>query len=91
LNITNGFTTPSKTFVSKANPNPWPQTPALSNLPKGTFAIPRVGATLLVQFFEGNINFPVYIGALPDSYQFSKVFTAAGVNNPDSQTSNLNA
>ena len=87
LNTASPYANPSQFMVRKGDVNAYSRAPALSNLPKGNFTVPRVGASLLVTFFEGNINFPVYIGALPDIYDFSSVMKATGLNNPDSQTS----
>lgn len=52
--------------------------PHLSNCPKGTFSIPRVGATLLVMFYKGNQNFPVYLGVLPSAQDFSNIYNMDG-------------
>lgn len=86
LNTAGGHANPAATFVSKANPLPWLRTPSLTNKPNGVFSVPRVGATLLVQFFDGNPNFPVYLGSLPNASEFSSIMNAVGLNGLDDQT-----
>jgi hypothetical protein len=87
INTAGGYQTPSQTFVRNADPNPFSRAPDLTNLPKGVFSVPRVGSTLLLQFYDGNINYPVYIAAVPDALQYRQVFLAANVNKADGQTS----
>jgi len=86
LNTGGGYSNPSNTFVRNADPNPYSRAPDLTNLPKGVFSVPRVGSTLLLQFFSGNINYPVYIAAIPDALQYRQIFLAANVNKADGQT-----
>lgn len=52
--------------------------PSYSNCPKGAFAVPRVGCILLVTFFKGDPNFPVYIGTLPSADDFSSIYEQDG-------------
>jgi len=89
LNTAGAFSTPSNTFVSRADVNPYSRAPDLTNLPKGVFSVPRVGSTLLLQFYDGNINYPVYIAAIPDALQYRQIFLAANVNNADGQTTTI--
>jgi hypothetical protein len=86
LNTGGAYSNPSNNYVRNGDVNPYSRTPDLTNLPKGVFTVPRVGSSLLLMFFQGNINYPVYIGAVPDALQYKQIFTAVNGNNPDSQT-----
>lgn len=89
INTGGGYASPSDTFVRNGDPNPFSRAPDFTNLPKGVFSVPRVGSTLLLMFYEGNINYPVYIAGIPDALQFRQMFLAANVNKADGQTSTI--
>ncbi|NBP04424.1 MAG: hypothetical protein EBU90_30940, partial [Proteobacteria bacterium] len=75
------FSTPSFNFTARGNSHGAEyRAPTYSNAPKGSFAIPRVGANLLVMFWKGDPNFPVYIGYLPSAQDFANIFSMDGTN-----------
>lgn len=88
-NTLSPYSNPSWYSVKKADPNPWARPPALTNLPKGNFTIPRVGASVIVQFLGGDVNYPIIMGGLPSINQFAEIFSALGLNKADSQTNEI--
>jgi hypothetical protein len=54
--------------------------PSYSNQPKGSFGVPRVGAYVLVSFFRGDVNFPVYHGYMPSVTDVKSIFNSVGTN-----------
>lgn len=76
---TDAFAVPSNNMVARGNSHGAEfRAPSYPNAPKGAFAIPRVGAQLLVAFFGGDVNFPVYFGALPSITDMTNVFSMDG-------------
>lgn len=73
------FSNPVDNYVANANhAGADYRAPSFSNGPKGSFAIPRVGAQLSVMFFRGDSNHPVYIGALPSAQDFANILRVDG-------------
>jgi hypothetical protein len=54
------------------------RSPSYSNQPKGVYAIPRVGAQLLLAFLKGDSNFPVYIGNMPGVSEYQQILEMDG-------------
>jgi len=74
-----GHSDPSAFITGKGNPYGTEYaSPSYSNAPKGSFSIPRVGAQLLISFFGGDANFPVYLGILPSSSDFGSIYEMDG-------------
>lgn len=77
--VPDAFSSPRQNFTARGNSHGAEyRAPVYSNCPKGSFAIPRVGAMLLVAFYKGDANFPVYIGCLPSAQDFSSIFAMDG-------------
>ena len=89
INIISPYGNNQQHFTANADVNPTGRTPSLSNLSKGIWTIPRVGSALAVVFFDGNINYPAYIGGLADMRQYQEIFESVGINMADGQTSPL--
>ena len=81
------FSNPGQNFVQKADAFAFTRPPSLSNLPKGNFTIPRVGAPVVIQFLNGDMNYPVVMGGLPTIAQYQQIFTETNSNKADNQTS----
>jgi len=74
--VGDGFANPSAYFNGKGNVHGLQYgSPDYSGYPKGIFAFPRVGAQLLIAFLKGDINYPVYIGSMPDLTEFQQMYS----------------
>lgn len=73
------FSRPEDFLAARGNPyGAEYASPSYSNSPKGVFAIPRVGAHMLISFFGGDPNYPVYLGVLPSSSDFGNILEMDG-------------
>lgn len=52
--------------------------PSFSNHINGSFGVPRVGAHVLIAFFKGDINFPIYLGHMPSVTDIRSLFNGSG-------------
>lgn len=76
---TDNFSNPKNIMSARGNPygNSY-QSPPYPNHSKGVFAIPRVGAQLLIMFFKDDPNYPVYLGSLPSESEFQQIYSMDG-------------
>lgn len=65
--VRDAFANPTSNYAKQCNPYAYMYTPSSNaNTPKGIFSVPSVGSKMWVFLYNGDPNFPVYIGSRND-------------------------